>query len=218
LKKDTLALCHGIGVLAPGVPMGHAKHNETNATGFVRNFGGTARRDLHGVEMPAVAQAVDAGCQHLVDLQKDQRLLDLPGPISREPIEAGRHRIPIAAQIATHEPGDFGEAAEGIAEDDRTFTGLNDAQFDLSIIEAPIVLPMGRRGAVDVVPCRQRIARLSPSWNASSACVTGATLHVNGGMDMVIDGHTENPGPKVQWWCLFRSARLRRRPKPVRRP
>ena len=60
-----------------------------------------------------------------------------------------------------HEPSVVREAAEGIAEDGGTFAGLHDTEVDLPVIEAFVVLPMGRRGSHEDCPgntARGRVA------------------------------------------------------------
>ena len=82
---------------------------------FVRHLRGTSGRRLHGIEVAAVTEPVDVGRQQLVDLHQNKRFLDLFGPVGGDTVEAGRHGIPIAAEIAVHEPGTVAEPPQRIA-------------------------------------------------------------------------------------------------------
>ena len=88
---------------------------------------------------------VNIGRQQLVDLHQNKRFLDLFGPVGSDTVEARRHGVPIAAEIAVHEPGPVAEPPQRVAEDRRLLARLHDAQIDLLVVEASILL-LVRRG------------------------------------------------------------------------
>lgn len=71
--------------------MSAAKPDSAEAARLVGYIGGTARRDLHGVEMSAITKAVDVADERLVDLHQHARFFELPGAAGSNPVEARPH-------------------------------------------------------------------------------------------------------------------------------
>ena len=66
--------------------------------------------------MPPIGEAIHIFSEFGVDRHVDKCCLDLRSLVRCDPIEAGRHRIPIAAKIGVHELGLVGQPAQRIAE------------------------------------------------------------------------------------------------------
>ena len=120
--------------------MSHAKNDSANAAHFIRNVGRCRRTNLNGVEEPSVANRIDICGQFLVDCQENKGLLDLAGTIRSHAIETGRGGIPVPPEVAVHELSLIGQSAKCITKDSWPLARLDNAEINLLIVEAPILI------------------------------------------------------------------------------
>ena len=90
--------------------------------------------------MPAIANAIDVLGQLLVDRHQHKGFFKLRCSIRRDAIKARRHRVPVAAKIGVHELGLVGQPAKRIAKDRRPLARLHNAEIDLLVVEACVLL------------------------------------------------------------------------------
>jgi hypothetical protein len=108
--------------------------------------------------MPAIGEAIHIFSEFGVDRHVDQRRLDLRRLVRRDAVEARRHRIPVPAKIGVHELGLVGQPAQRIAEDRRALARLHDAEIDLLVVEAGVLLLGGGRGSHEIARATRRVA------------------------------------------------------------
>jgi hypothetical protein len=147
LREDVLRFDQRLRAVAPIMRIFDAQHDGAHAARFVGDFSRCGRRDLHGIEMPAISEAVHIFSEFGIDRHIDQRRLDLRRLVRCDPVEARRHRVPVTAKIGMHELGLVGQPPQRIAEDRWTLAGLHDAEIDLLIVEAGVLLLRRGRGS-----------------------------------------------------------------------
>lgn len=145
LHQDVLRLDQGVGAVTAIVRVRHAEHNCSHSASFVRHLGRGGRGYLHGVKMPAICKAIDIFSELGVDRDVDKSSLYLGCLVCRNAVEARRHRVPVPAKIGVHELGLVGQPPERIAEDCRALSGLHDAEIDLLVVQAGVLLLVCRR-------------------------------------------------------------------------
>ncbi len=143
----SLASTKRLGAIAAVVRMRDTEHHGAHASGFVRHLGRRCRRNLHGVEMPRSAMPFMYLLSSLSIVIRTSAFSICAGAIRRDPVEARRHRIPVAAKVACMNLAWLVSRRRASPKIAGRSPGCTTPKIDLLVVEAGVLLLVRRRRA-----------------------------------------------------------------------